>query len=707
MSLAMFLGIFAFHAYRFENSYKHDFLAEKKSFGEQVANIALSGMQSSNYFELSRLGTGLFKEDSMLYLAVLDEGGQQVHFSTEWDMSEIEVFRAKLVPAPVLEKLEIGGKSVAVVRSDVRDEAGKLWGTVEVAYYWDAVSRVFRDQLTSVFVFFVVFIPLWSAILLYNTRGMLRPLDQFVANLRKIESEWPIPMSDFNSRLVPAKASSEVKLLLNVLRTSLVKLIAAQEAHEREVKFSALGKQAAQVAHDIRSPLAAMDSITKDIANLPEEKRVILRSAVGRIRDIANDLIEKNRQMPKSEVKSDTQPGAGGDTLSIQLLSTLIEPVVTEKRLQFRSKIGVEIDARLDKGSYGLFARIQPAEFKRALSNIMNNAVESMENKGSVIVSMTDGAGAVVIRVKDDGKGIPPEVLARLGRRGETYGKSGGSGLGVYYARAMVEHWGGTLEMRSEPGRGTEVEIKLPCAETPGWFLPGLAIAPGAIVVVLDDDTSIHQVWQGRFDSLRAKESGVEVLHFSTPADFRSWVKGNAAAAKSAVYLLDYELLGYDETGLSLAEELSLGNRAFLVTSRYEEKHVLDGCSRLKMRMMPKGLAGLIPISIASAVPAPTAAVLIDDDALVRMTWKTAARAKGVDLKAFASAEDFFAAAISDKAVGIYIDSNLGDGVKGEEIAQRLKNSGFTSVCLETGYPEKNFAHIPWLKVVGKEPPWA
>ena len=713
MSLAMLLGIFAFHAYRFEHSYKRDFLGEKKGFGEQVANIALTGLQTSNYFELSRLGTGLFRADSMLYLAILDDSGQQVHFSTERDLGEIEEFRKKLSADAVQGNLQSGGKRVAAIRSSIRDDTGKSWGTVEIVYYWDAAYRIFLDQLLSVFIFFVIFIPLWSAILLYNTRALLRPLDEFVANLGKIEAEWPIPMADFNSRLVPARANSEVKVLLNVLRTSLSKLIASQEAHEKEAKFSALGKQAAQVAHDIRSPLAAMDSITKDIAHLPEEKRIITRSAVGRIRDIANDLIERNRQLPR-DAGAPVPQAPGGEPLSIQLLSSLIESAITEKRLQFRSKIGVEIDARFERDSYGLFARIQPGEFRRMLSNILNNAVEALEKTGSVIISATQAGEQILVSIKDTGKGIQPEILSRLGARGETHGKTGGSGLGLYHAKSSAGAWGGAVEIRSAPGKGTTVDIRIPRADTPGWFLSKLAVDPGALVVVLDDDTSIHQIWQGRFDSLRAGEQNIDLLHFSTPSEFRFWALNDRNIKRNTFYLLDYELLGCSETGLSLAEELQLGPCAALVTSRYEEKHVLDHCIRLKMRMLPKGLAGLIPISVEAAAapesgpaPEPKSAILLDDDLLVHMNWKLAAKTAGVELRVFQTPEQLAAAAEGLPGdIPVYIDSDLGDNISGEDIAEGLRGKGFTNLTMTTGYGPEKFAHFPWLKVIGKEPPF-
>ncbi|MDD5630257.1 MAG: 7TM diverse intracellular signaling domain-containing protein [Elusimicrobia bacterium] len=67
---------------------------------------------------------------------------------------------------------------------------------------------------------------------------------------------------------------------------------------EQQIAISTL---ASQVAHDIRSPLAALDSVLKDVEQLPEAKRTVIRSAAGRIRDIANDLLEKNRGEEESQ----------------------------------------------------------------------------------------------------------------------------------------------------------------------------------------------------------------------------------------------------------------------------------------------------------------------------------------------------------------------------------------------------------------------
>ena len=459
---------------------------------------------------------------------------------------------------------------------------------------------------------------------------------------------------------------------------------------------------AAQVAHDIRSPLYALDAVLKNSTQFPERQRVIVRHAVNRIRDIANNLLEKNRQPGPAFTAGDS---SGGVLPDVHLLSSLIDPVITEKRLQFEAKPGIEMDFKLTPESYGLFSRIQPIEFRRLLSNLVNNAVEALGDKGAVDVGLTHQGSDVLLAIADNGKGIPPEILTKLGRRGETHGKDGGSGLGLFHARSTAESWGGGLAITSEPGKGTTVTITLPKAAAPAYFTSEFNLAPGRPIIVLDDDPGVHQLWRGRLESARTKEHNIEDHHFSEPAQLRAWVKDNPEKAGKAICLFDYELTGFKETGLSLASELGLCARTILVTSRSEEPRIISECTRLGVRMIPKGLADFVPITIGATIPA--LAVLIDDDAMVHMNWEDAAERAGVELKAFKAPAEFLSNLETfPKDTPIYIDSELGEDIKGEDIAVDLKEKGFTNLRLATGHPPENFSHLPWLKVTGKESPW-
>jgi len=121
-----------------------------------------------------------------------------------------------------------------------------------------------------------------------------------------------------------------------------------------------------------------------------------------------------------------------------------------------------------------------------------------------------------------------------------------------------------------------------------------------------------------------------------------------------------------------------------------------------------KGTTVLIELPSVVMHGADHQVVLLDDDMLVHMNWKLAAKAAGVGLKAYKTPKDF-AAGIETlpKDTPVYIDSDLGSDIKGEDIAKDLHEKGFTDITMATGHAPEKFAHLPWLKVAGKEPPWS
>lgn len=380
---------------------------------------------------------------------------------------------------------------------------------------------------------------------------------------------------------------------------------------------ASIGQMAAQVAHDIRSPLAALDMVAGLLTNVPEQKRVIIRSALSRIRDIANGLLIRNRVASEPsaalriKVNGNREKGlTQGEELNPELLSSLVDSLITEKRVQYRSRWGVEIETPLSTPCYGLFARVEPTEFKRVLSNLIDNGVEALGDKGRVWIELSSNEEHVLVHVKDNGKGVPVALIPKLTQKGKSFGKTGGAGLGLYSARVTVESWGGSMHIRSEVDKGTEIELQIPKSPVPHWFVPEIVLKGGSLVVILDDDSTIHQVWQGRFESLRPSENEIEVIHLSNSEDFRQWFAESPPREK--VFLIDYELIGSKHTGLELIANLGIKDRAVLVTSRFEERAIRAACSGLGVRLIPKSLAGFVPIRVdreTTGLPKTTAAV--------------------------------------------------------------------------------------------------
>ena len=478
-----------------------------------------------------------------------------------------------------------------------------------------------------------------------------------------------------------------------------------EKATMKEEQAKAVEEVARQVSHDIRSPLTALNVALQDLDSLPERYRILIRTAVNRINDIANNLLHKSK--PSSLVL---------EKVSLELLSSLVSLVLAEKRMQFRSYIGVEINFVLESSFYGLFARVEAEKFKRVLSNFINNAVEALPNgKGKIEVGLSLEGDSIQLYVKDNGKGIPSSVLDKLGKKQLTYGKEGtesGSGIGIYSARKMVEKWGGRLHIESEWKKGSAFFILLPKEEAPSWFVPEIKIRSNMKIVILDDDIAIHEIWKDHFDSHHSNntDTDVELVHFSSSKDLKKWHLQNSS--QNVLYLMDYELIGERETGLDLIEKLRLNNQAILITSHFEHTEIRERCRNLCVKLIPKELAPFVPIS-SREVLSPDAILIDDDVELIHAIWKSKAGQNNKVLYCFASIDDFLNECKEfDKKTPIYVDSRLANNVKGEIEARKIHDRGFREIYLASGDDSlkekiannKQFSYIK--KVMGKEPVW-
>lgn len=478
---------------------------------------------------------------------------------------------------------------------------------------------------------------------------------------------------------------------------------------------------AKQVAHDIRSPLSALSMVMGTLKDLPEEKRILIRNATQRINDIANDLLQKGKNLENeiqkrpNELVGDCQTEINPGPqlrLATEFIPALVDILVSEKRMQFREYADLDIQVDL-KNSFGAFCNINSNELKRVISNLINNAIEAFDNhQGIVTVGVKKSCNGdkpiVEIFVQDNGKGIPEHLIGRLGTAGASFGKTNsdqsGSGLGLYHAKKITEEFGGTVNIESTVGAGTIVHIILPLVDAPKWFTNKIDLTGKRFLVSLDDDISIHQIWAERLQNLNVKN--IEHIKFQSAEAFEKHVSSNIVHLKETLFLMDYELLNQGKTGLDVIDDLGLEKYSILVTSRYEENNIQERCLRLNLKVLPKSLAGFVPFE----AQLPTEKfdwVLLDDDGLTHLTWKMAAAdSKKTFIGIKSPAELNVLKKRLDPNSSIYIDSNLGNGITGQDIAKGLYLEGFKNLYLATGYTPDHFPAMDFVKgVVGQEPP--
>lgn len=360
---------------------------------------------------------------------------------------------------------------------------------------------------------------------------------------------------------------------------------------------------AEQVVHDIRSPLAALDMLLKLSPTVPEGQRILLRTAAGRIREIAGNLLDQTRELRSTALSG---PGVDRDAMSTSTepVWTLLETLLPEKQHQYRSHPGVTIELLQPEDAYPLFVSVDAQLFRRVLSNLIDNAVEAIQTSGYVQLRVAEAEGLVRLEVRDSGRGIPAAVLPTLMEKGRTYGKAGGSGLGLYNARQSLAAWRGELQIASEVGQGTTVTMRLPAASPPRWFVPELCLIAGATVVIVDDDASIHEVWRTRLAGLAEDGKRIEVVHYSSVAELRRYCELHSAVAHAATFLIDFEIHGTEGSGLDCIEQLGIASSSVLVTSHADDRAVRERCTALNVRLLPKSAAPFVRIRLGSSTTA-------------------------------------------------------------------------------------------------------
>ena len=582
---------------------------------------------------------------------------------------------------------------------------------------WKVSLRVFRDNVfnylgISVFVFAVeglVFFEIFKTIL--RVESDLEALAGVAGGENKTDSVEQI--------LNGLRDHSKDQGFMALYSAHLVKVISAikrlSEVERKSKLLEAQANIAKQVSHDIRSPLSALNMVLTTLKDLPEEKRILMRNAVQRINDIANDLLSKGKEASiqaataVAQRGNPTQKSGAKSGAEVVLLPALVDSLVSEKRIQYRDQIDVQIESDF-KDSFGAFVMADGKELMRLLSNLINNSIEAFPNSsGEVVVSVRAYKEIIQLTIKDNGSGIPPEILQKLGEAGVSHGKEGtnsGSGLGIYHAKRSVEEIGGRFNISSSVGAGTIIEINLTRVPSPTWFLASIQINPGMEILCLDDDVTIHQIWKGRLESLQVSQYDINIKNFTSATEFKNYLATNQRPNADRLYLIDYELLGQADNGLGVIEQLGLQENVALVTSRYEEPQIKRKCEFLNIKLLPKSLAVFVPIEIESPKEK-IDWVLIDDDQLAHMSWQLASFEFNRSFKGFRSVGDFdaFKGNLDPKSK-IFVDSDLGNGMKGEIIAESLFKDGFKNLYLATGHQPDHFPKMDFIKgIIGKEPP--
>jgi signal transduction histidine kinase len=218
----------------------------------------------------------------------------------------------------------------------------------------------------------------------------------------------------------------------------------------RAEHLSTLGELATGLAHEIRNPLAGIagviEIIGRDLPPTSPARNVVkeVRQEITQINRIVSDLLETARPRPPQIRRGN--------------LNTTVEHAVMLARQQALSK---PIAIELKKDSCLPEVEHDSDQIHQVLLNLLLNAIQAIEEEGSISVQLEQKGDSALVIVSDTGRGIPPENLPNIFRPFFTT-KGNGTGLGLSLARRIVEEHHGRIEVTSSLGRGTKFVVSLP-----------------------------------------------------------------------------------------------------------------------------------------------------------------------------------------------------------------------------------------------------
>jgi len=432
----------------------------------------------------------------------------------------------------------------------------------------------------------------------YGLRGLIsHPLLKIASLVGRVSKSH-----DYSLRLpivFDNKGRNEISTVISGLNQMLdqierrdLEIVAAR--HQADQASKAKSEFVANTSHEIRTPINNIIGFTEILAETvktPEETRYIdlIKISAESLLTIINDILD----LSKIEAgKLELDPISCNLGIYLQRIIAPLQVQAEKKGLSF----SFSIDAQVPKNLL-----VDANRLGQVVINFINNAIKFTDSSGAVSLSLTtqelgSNAATIVVAVSDTGIGIPLESQARIFEAfrqadASTTRKFGGTGLGLAISKSIIQLMGGTVEMKSSPGKGSRFSfiVSLPLAESeeqlrlkvppnPADRIQKLAQLPAtkiesnkiplARILVVEDNAlsreiALHRLSKAQFDVTVAKNGLEAVERFSEE--------------RFDLVLMDCqmpEMDGFEATRLIRKIDKERGNRTMIVALT---AHAMDG----------------------------------------------------------------------------------------------------------------------------------
>ena len=320
---------------------------------------------------------------------------------------------------------------------DSQEIKGGNGGVWEIHYFYKVSYSLFFDALIfSILIGFLVFL-----YITYMLNGVVGYFNDPVLNISKdLEGQSINTHSTFEARNYElGKRFQETDQFVEELKDLVGEInIKNQKLKEAEI-HEAISRLSRQVDHDIKSPLGALKVSLESLSNNPEASKKLMTKSIARIENILSDLkLSKNENVKKELITEKVN------------ITEFLRDLIEEKKTEYQAK-AVELLLHIESDE--LMVEIDSIELARAISNIINNAIEAGREESGTQVQIScqeDGSGHCKLSIKDNGPGVPQEIRSQIFEYGVSGKEREGAGTGLSQAMMVAQAHGGSLSLESD-----------------------------------------------------------------------------------------------------------------------------------------------------------------------------------------------------------------------------------------------------------------
>lgn len=272
------------------------------------------------------------------------------------------------------------------------------------------------------------------------------------------------------------------------------KLLREQLLHSE--KLSSVGKLVAGIAHELNNPLMGIMGFSQILMDMPGEKKL------DDIKDKLQKIYHESLRTAKIVQNLLTFARANKTERGYHDVNEIVRHTLELREYSLKANnidVSLDLEEDIPKTMVDLF------QLQQVIINLINNAEDAMvaeSGKGSLKISSKSKPGKIRITFADDGPGIPKEIVHKVFDPFFTTKEVGkGTGLGLSITHGIITEHGGSIGIKSEPGRGAAITVELPVVKREQWAVVekaavggglDLDITSGKNVLVVDDEKSVR-----------------------------------------------------------------------------------------------------------------------------------------------------------------------------------------------------------------------